>query len=173
MDFVVCAGEMMLFRVVLVLATVLCSLVAGFLVAFATVIMPGIGNLDDGAFIRAFQVIDGVIQKKQPVFVFVWVGSVLALVAAAIIGWPILDNGERQLVAAAVLLDLIGVQAPTFIINVPLNNALQRIDIASMDAASRARARHEFESLWNRWNVRRTVLAVLVSVLLVMALLRV
>jgi uncharacterized membrane protein len=37
-------------------------LVAGFLFAFAAVIMPGIRSLGDRAFIRAFQVIDRVIQ---------------------------------------------------------------------------------------------------------------
>jgi hypothetical protein len=72
-----------IFDGVLVLATFLCSLVAGFLFAFAAVVMPGIGRLDDRGFIRAFQVIDRVIQRNQALFVLVWVGSVLALIAAA------------------------------------------------------------------------------------------
>src|SRR5262245_31693339 len=59
---------MTVFEVFLILATVLCSLVAGFLFAFATVVMPGIKSLDDGSFIRAFQAIDGVIQKGAPRF---------------------------------------------------------------------------------------------------------
>ena len=54
------------FQIVLILATLLCSLVAGFLFAFATVVMPGIKTLNDREFIRAFQVIDGVIQNNQP-----------------------------------------------------------------------------------------------------------
>jgi hypothetical protein len=48
-----------LFQPVLMLAAFLCSLVAGFLFAFAAVVMPGIGKLDRGASTRAFQVIDG------------------------------------------------------------------------------------------------------------------
>ena len=75
------------FPLILVLATFLCSLVAGFLFAYAIVVMPGIGRLDDRAFIRAFQVTDGIIQNNQPVFVAVWLGSALALVAAAVLGW--------------------------------------------------------------------------------------
>ena len=47
---------MTVFQVVLMMATFLCSLVAGFLFAFAAVVMPGIRSLDDGGFIRAFQV---------------------------------------------------------------------------------------------------------------------
>ena len=39
---------MTLFQTLLMTATFLCSLVAGFLFAFAVVIMPGIRSLDDG-----------------------------------------------------------------------------------------------------------------------------
>jgi len=77
---------MTFFQATLLLATFLCSLVAGLLFTFAIVVMPGIGKLDDGGFIRAFQVIDRVIQNKQPLFVLVWVGSAVALVTAAVLG---------------------------------------------------------------------------------------
>ena len=73
--------DVTLFQAVLMLATGLCSLVAGFLFAFAVVVMPGIRRLDDAAFIRTFQAIDRVIQDGQPLFLLVWVGSVLALTA--------------------------------------------------------------------------------------------
>jgi uncharacterized membrane protein len=49
--------DMTAFQAVLILAAFFCSLVAGFLFAFAAVVMPGIRRLDDGAFIRAFQAI--------------------------------------------------------------------------------------------------------------------
>src|SRR5918998_418790 len=86
-------GEIMgLFQIVLFLATLLCSLVAGFLFAFAVVVMPGIRNLGNRDFLRAFQVIDGIIQKNQPIFTLVWVGSVVALVIAAVLGFGQLDG---------------------------------------------------------------------------------
>jgi uncharacterized membrane protein len=72
------------FHAVLLLAAFLCSLAAGLLFAFAIVVMPGIKKLDDRCFIRAFQAIDGVIQNSQPVFLFVWMGSALAIVVAAV-----------------------------------------------------------------------------------------
>ncbi len=49
-----------LFPIILLVATFLCSLVAGFLLAFAIVVMPSIKQLNDREFIRAFQVIDGI-----------------------------------------------------------------------------------------------------------------
>jgi uncharacterized membrane protein len=163
----------MLIQLLLTLATLLCSLVAGFLFAFATVVMPGIGKLDDAGFLRAFQVIDGVIQKMQPVFVLVWLGSVLALVAATVIGaWTLPGCSDRLILITAALVYLLGVQAPTFVVNVPLNNALQRLELETMDAMGRRRARDDFEPRWNRWNLFRTAAAVLVSVLLMVLLLR-
>ena len=71
-----------IFQIALILATFLCSLVAGFLFAFAVVVMPGIGSLNDRDFLRAFQVMDHVIQNNQPIFMLVWVGSVVSLVTS-------------------------------------------------------------------------------------------
>ena len=71
-------------ELVLILATLLVSLTAGLVFAFATVIMPGIGRLDDKGFIRSFQVIDGVIQDGQPVFGLVWMGSAVAIPVSAV-----------------------------------------------------------------------------------------
>ena len=98
---------MTLFQVLLMLATFLCSLVAGFLFAFAVVIMPGIRSLDDGGFIRAFQVIDRVIQNNQPLFMFAWVGSVLSLIAAAVSGLWALGGADRLLLIVATLVYLL------------------------------------------------------------------
>jgi uncharacterized membrane protein len=163
---------MTLFRACSILATVLCSLVVGFLFAFGTVVMPGIKKLEDGTFIQTFQVIDGVIQKGQPVFGFVWVGSVLSLVAAAVMGMWKLGGLDRPLMIAAALVYLLGVQVPTITINIPLNNQLQRLDVSTLNEAARKRAREDFETRWNRWNVFRAVCASVVSVLLVLLLSR-
>lgn len=163
---------MSIFQLTLVVATLLCSLVAGLVFAFAVVVMPGIKTLGDGEFLRAFQVIDRVIQNNKPLFLLVWVGSVVALLASAALGFGQLDAVGRLLVIAAVLVYLLGVQLPTVTINVPLNNRVQTLDIDGMDEAAQQAARQDFESRWNYWNSVRTVLACLVSVLLIILLLR-
>ncbi len=160
------------FQLALITATLLCSLVAGFVFAWAVVVMPGIGNLGDGDFLRAFQVMDRVIQNNQPVFGLVWLGSVVALLASAALGFGQLDGTGRLLMIGAVLVYLLGVQLPTVTINIPLNNTVQTLEIGTMDDTARAAARQDFESRWNRWNTIRTVLATLVSVLLLVLLLR-
>jgi uncharacterized membrane protein len=160
------------FQIVLILATLLCSLVAGFLLAFATVVMPGIRKLGDRDFIRAFQVIDGVIQNNQPVMVSVWMGSILASVTAIGLGFSQLDGIQRLLLIAAPLVYILGVQLSTFTINVPLNNQLQALNVEVMDEAALKTARMNFEPGWNRWNLVRTPFAGLASVLFMILLFR-
>jgi uncharacterized membrane protein len=162
---------MTLVQAALLVVAFLCSLVAGFLFAFAAVVMPGPRRLDDGGFIRAFQVIDGVIQDQQPLFLCVWVGSVLALVAAAVLGLGALRGAERLLIIVAALVYLLCVQLPTVTINIPLNNTLQKLDLGTMNEAARRHARQDFEPRWNRWNVFRAVCASVVSLLLALLLL--
>lgn len=155
------------------IAALLCTLTAGFLLGFAVVVMPGLRALDDAPYLRSFQVIDGVIQRGQPVFGLMWVGSVIAVVAALVVGLPTLAGLDRLLLAVAGALYLLGVQLPTAVVNIPLNNALQRLDIGALDAATARAARDDFESRWNRWNAIRTVVAIGVAGLLLAVLMRV
>lgn len=161
-----------IFQFTLILATLLCSLVAGFLFAFASVVMPGIRDLNDQEFIRTFQVIDRVIQNNQPLFLLVWVGSIVALPASAVLGIGQLVGTDRLILVFATLAYLLGVQLPTVAINIPLNNRVQRLDVNAMDDAAQRAIRKDFEARWNRWNTLRTVVASLASALLVILLFR-
>jgi uncharacterized membrane protein len=158
------------FQIALILATLLCSLVAGLLFAFASVVMPGIKKLNDREFIRAFQVMDGIIQNNQPMFLVVWVGSIIMLVAAAGLGIGQLEGTQRLLLMVAPLLYILGVQFSTFTINVPLNNTLQTLQVDAMGETALKAARLHFEPRWNQWNLSRTLLASLTSTLLMVLL---
>lgn len=162
---------MTVFELVMIVATLLCALTAGFVFAFASVVMPGIGHLPNKEFIRAFQTIDGVIQAGQPVFGLVWIGSVFALVAAAILAVLQHEGLVPILVGAGAVVYILGVQLPTFRINVPLNNALQALNVDELDELTLDSARRSFEHRWVSWNLVRTVFASVVSVLLMLVLL--
>ena len=161
-----------IFQATLILATILCSLVAGFLFAFAVVVMPGIRSLNDREFIRAFQVMDRVIQNNQPIFMLVWVGSVVVLITSVVLGIGQLDGGGRLLIIFATIVYLLGVQLPTITVNIPLNNKLQTLDVDTINEAEQKAARENFETRWNRWNSIRTVLSSLASALLIVLLFR-
>lgn len=159
-----------MFEAAVVITALLCGLVAGLLFAFAVVVMPGISNLPDREFIRAFQVMDRIIQNNQPLFMLAWVGSVVGLIASAGIGFARLDGVELGLLVAATAVYLVGVQLPTVAINIPLNNRLQGVDIARVSEQVLADERRKFEARWNRSNRARTVFSVLSTLLLLILL---
>ena len=82
-----------------------------------------------------------------------------------------LDGVERVFLIGSALIYVVGVQVPTFRINVPLNDRLQTLDVDTLDENAQASARRDFEARWIRWNAIRTVIASLVSVALMFALL--
>ena len=163
---------MNLFPLCLILATLSCALVTGITLIFVIVIMPGLGSLGDRAFLESFKAIDQVIQNNHPVFILVWLGSALSLIAATALGWSALANPDRMLLVAALALYLGGVQIPTAAVNVPLNNQLQVLQIDELDEGELRQAREIFEPRWRTWNILRTWLALITTALLLILLLR-
>ncbi len=163
---------MTIFEVTLVLSALLCALVAGFLFAYAIVIMPGIKNLEDKDFIRAFQITDRVIQDNHPLFILVWLGSAIALIICTFTGLTQLQGLDFILLLLATVAYLAGVQVSTIVVHLPLNNKLQKYDVDSMSDVELSEARSGFEPRWNRSNQIRTVISCGVSLLLILLALR-
>lgn len=154
-------------------STLLCALVTGFLLAFTIVVMPSIQTLSDHNFLQAFKVMDRVIQNNHPIFLIVWVGSVIALLTSAGIGFSRLESAELGLLILATVLYLVGVQLPTATINVPLNNQLQQKELAALSESELKTARTQFEPRWIRWNTIRTIVATATTVLMILLVFRI
>ncbi len=120
---------MTLFVGFLLVSTLLCALVTGFVFTYAVVVMPGFAKLDDREFIHAFQMTDGVIQNNQPLFMLAWVGSIVSIVATMVLGFIELHGTERWTIIAIGVVYLMGVQGITILIHLALNNSLQRVEI--------------------------------------------
>lgn len=132
-------------------ATITNGLMAGLFAAYSYAVMPGLGRTDDRTFVAAMQQTNAAILNGW--FGICFAGSlVLALVAVLLhLGRP----GLPWIVAGLVL--YVAVLVITFVVNVPLNNALAAATSGTPDAAAAARA--AFESTWVRWNVVRAVLS--------------
>ena len=154
---------MEILNISLFFSTLLCSLVTGFILTYAIVVMPGLSKLDDKEFIKAFQVTDGIIQNNQPIFILIWVGSIISVVSTIIISIFTLGILEGWKIIFVSLVYLIGVQAITIIIHLPLNRRIQKIDINSTNLQSLNEERKNFETKWNYFNNIRTVIASLVT----------
>ena len=154
----------------LIFTILLCSLVSGFIFTYSIVVMPGLSNLNDKDFLKAFQVTDAVIQNNQPLFMFTWIGSIVAIlttIVASFITVGLLEFWLIILVGAAYLL---GVQGITVAIHIPLNNHIQKLNIEELNDKTLAYERKNFEAKWNFFNKIRTFVAISASSLLLVVL---
>lgn len=163
---------MELIQIAVLLSALLCSLVAGLVLTFAIVVMPGIRTLGDLAYLQSFKAIDRVIQNNQPIFMFIWLGSAIVLLGSTVLGIWQLAGLDRVLLIVACALYILGVHVPTVAINIPLNNQLQSRDLDAMSGSELLAATEIFESRWLRWNAIRTVIATLTTVILLVLLVR-
>jgi uncharacterized membrane protein len=142
--------------IVLAAATVAMGLIAGLYFAWAVAVMPGLGELDDRAFVDAAQQLDDAI--RNPLFFLVFLGA-LVLPGVAIYQQGRL--GARRAIpwiVAALILYGIGFLI-TMAFNEPLNNELVDAGDPSQ-IADPAGVREDFEDPWVVWHIVRTVLSI-------------
>ena len=154
----------------LILSITLCSLVSGFISTYAIVVMPGLSNLSDRDFIRAFQVTDAVIQNNQPVFMFTWIGSIVSLVTTIVTSVISFGMAETWLVVLLSVIYLLGVHGVTLAVHIPLNNHVQKVVIEHSSDVAIKHERVQFERKWNVFNNIRTCISISVSLLLLVLL---
>jgi uncharacterized membrane protein len=154
----------------LIFSILFCSLVGGFIFTYAIVVMPGLSNLNDKDFLRAFQVTDAIIQNKQPLFLFIWIGSIVAILTTVLVALLIVGLKETWLIVLIGIAYLLGVQGITIAIHIPLNNHIQKLKIQEQNDKTLADERLKFETKWNFFNTIRTGIAISVSGLLLILL---
>ena len=154
----------------LIFSILSCSLVSGFVFTYAIVVMPGLSNLNDKDFLRAFQITDAVIQNNQPLFSFTWIGSIVAALTTILVSLVSVGLSETWLIVLVGVAYLLGVQGITVAIHLPLNNHIQKVKIEELNDKMLADERLKFETKWNFYNNIRTVVAISVSLLLLILL---
>ena len=151
-------------------STLSCALVTGFVFTYAVIVMPGLAKLADKEFIRAVQVTDGVIQSNQPIFMIVWVGSLISVISTLIVSLMGPYSVETVLVIIAGFVYLLGVQGLTVLVHLPLNRRIQTVNVEERDASALREERLLFESRWIRFNWIRTLIGLGVIVTFMVAL---
>ena len=154
----------------LIFSILSCSLVGGFIFTYAIVVMPGLSNLNDKDFLRAFQVTDAVIQNNQPLFMFTWVGSIVAMLITILVSLISVGLSETWLIVLISIAYLLGVQGITVAIHIPLNNRIHKVKIEELNDETLADEHLKFEIKWNFFNYIQTSIAISVSVLLLILL---
>ncbi|GAA4980402.1 hypothetical protein GCM10023205_56810 [Yinghuangia aomiensis] len=126
------------------------GLMAGTYVLFSVWVMPMLGRKNDAGFVDSMQKIN--VQIENPLFFAAFFG---AMVFPAIAAWKQRKTGGGTAMKWAVAAFALYTTTvlTTSGINVPLNEML-----ASKGDADPAKARADFEDVWNLWNGVRAVL---------------
>ncbi|MGI2905890.1 DUF1772 domain-containing protein [Tolypothrix sp. VBCCA 56010] len=142
-----------------------CGLVAGVFFAFSTFVMNALSRLQPAQGIAAMQSIN--ITAINPLFMMALFGTAAAcifLAFSSLLRWH--QPGAAYLLVGS-LLYLVGTVGVTIVFNVPLNDALARVDPSSTDGAS---LWVSYLANWTFWNHIRTAAALAGAALLTIAL---
>lgn len=144
-------------------ATLTTGLIAGVFYAYSVSVNLGLAAQPDAAYVATMNQINQRIEN--PLFFLSFFGALLFLVVALVVYFPRPRSGRLWLIALACVLYIGGGFLVTVFANVPLNEELARVAVAS--AGELARARHAYEGAWNFWNGVRTVFSILAFAALV------
>ena len=135
-------------------AIVSCGLMAGLFFGWVVSVIPGLAGLSDRHYVATMQSINRAI--VNPLFVVFFIGTVIALAAAAVVHFRHGQTRRGWWLASAAVTYAVGVLGVTVARNIPLNDALDTFDLGAADDAAVAVRRQTYERSWNRWHNLRT-----------------
>lgn len=150
-----------LLDILVLVAAIGSFIISGIFYAFSTFIMKALGRVPVPEGIRAMQAIN--IAIITPAFLGVFMGTALLLLVLAVAAALHLDRPDAPFVILGAILYVFGCFVLTMGRNVPLNDALARVDPESEKGAA-LWARYLGE--WTRWNHVRTLASLVAAVLL-------
>lgn len=131
--------------------------------------MPGLDSIDGRQAIEAMQGINRAV--RNPVFfVTYFLTPVIAAGVAALL-YRDRRRAASGLLLASALIYAAGVLLPTGVINVPMNEALARIDVSAI-ATDAPKVWASYSSSWTLWNGVRAALSLVSTLFAAVALLR-
>jgi uncharacterized membrane protein len=151
----------------LIIATTITGLMAGLFYSWSVSVTPGIGRLGDREYLASFQAMNRAI--VNPVFLICFLGAALLLPICTFMNYGQTVSNRFWFLLGASLFYIGGVIVITFAGNIPLNNALDRFDIARSSAEQMAALRAQFENRWNTLNHIRSVAATIALTLAILA----
>lgn len=144
-----------------------CGLMAGFFFAFSVVIMASLSRLQPPQGISAMQTINVVV--LNPLFFIGFFGTAVACLVLIILSLLRWHQPDSAYLLVGSLIYIIGTVLVTIIFNVPLNEALAKVEPNSIDGAN---LWANYLVTWTRWNHIRTLAALIATALLIIAFYR-
>jgi uncharacterized membrane protein len=141
-----------------------CGLMAGLFFVFSVAVMPGFGRVTAAHGLPAMQAINVAI--INPVFLLVFLGTAATsagIIIASLLNWA---EGAAYYVAGG-LFYLVGVILVTFVVNVPMNNAIAPLDATAPQSTV---GWQDYLKRWTAWNHVRTIASILSTIAVTLGL---
>ncbi|WP_033959416.1 DUF1772 domain-containing protein [Psychroserpens jangbogonensis] len=154
-------------HIVTITLVLLTGLSAGLCFTWSNAITPGIGRLDDLSYLSAFQQMNRSI--LNPLFILVFFGPFFL----GLINLYLFKNASNPMIwlmFLAIAFYFFGVVLVTIFGNVPLNEILDKTDLASSSIEELKQHRSVFEVKWNRLHLIRTATSIISFLFLLFSL---
>ena len=152
---------------VLFFAIITTALSAGLLYAWTISIIPGLKNIPSKSYLEAMQSINKAI--LNPGFFIIFFGSLILMILSIYFQHKVKVNLAFWLITGGAISYLIGVIGVTIFGNVPMNEALDLVNINTLSGEELENIRLSYESKWNQLNTVRTIFAVLAFMVLLLS----
>ncbi len=146
----------------------LLGLSAGFFYSWEVSVIPGTSRVSNFSYLETMQQINRAI--LNPKFFLIFFGSLIFLTLSSYLHYRGGVNSTFWLMLLATLTYLIGTFGVTAFGNVPLNDALDSINLEPLSATQLEDLRLSYERKWNRLHVIRTLFSMLSFSLALLAL---
>lgn len=154
-------------NIILLFTATTTALIAGLLYAYSVAISPGLARLPDAGYLAAMQNINREI--LNPVFFLSFMGTVLLLPLSTFLHYSQPVSPRFILLLLATIVYAAGTFGVTVVGNVPLNEALDAVNLSAATPEQLATYRANFEGPWNKLHAIRTVCNVIALMLVILA----
>jgi uncharacterized membrane protein len=150
----------------LIITAVTAVLAGGVFFAWTCSVTPGLKSLGDKEYFQSFQQLNRAIQN--PLFFAVFFGAAVLLPVCTWRSYTSPASPVSVMLAIATVSYLLGVMTVTIFGNVPINNAIDKVNL-NASAEELKQLRNSIEPAWNRLNNLRTCASVLTIIALILA----
>lgn len=155
--------------IILLLTALATALITGLLYSYSVSVNPGLAKMNDAGYLTAMQHINKAI--LNPLFFLSFFGTLLLLPLSCYLNYQPSSVKFYLLLGAAVVYT-VGMIGVTIFGNIPLNNMLEKYDVANASPAQLTAMRSAFETKWNMFHTIRTVASFISLVLVLIACIR-
>lgn len=152
---------------ILITALFITGLSAGFFYAWGVSVIPGLKRISHKTYLETMQSINRAI--LNPAFFSVFFGALFFMLWSSYLQFRAQTDLSFWLVLGATVSYFIGTIGVTGLGNVPLNEALDVIELAALTPEDLKRTRISYETNWNQLHWIRTGFALLSFLLLLLA----